>query len=303
MRQVVETLPEPGRSRLRTRLEDARSYTHAYHELCLAAILVGAGLEVEYEPELEGASPDLLVSSEPRIIVELWTRSRPDAVKKMNRRWEVLAILINQIPVPAALMLRGPSWEKLDAPDSRTAKLVAASIREWLLRGAPGPVHRTEGYEFVVFDRMPGLYAALAPPYGGGVVTTDILIGAISEKVSKYKRVAHKLDAAFVVAVANEPGASLSLDVVTAALAGKQTVAFSFGVGAPGRLSQAHVAMRATEQPERFDPALSAVAWLKPDVSDPGHLTVIPALAAIRTIGFLANTRISVLPVEGAPPS
>jgi len=217
-------------------------------------------------------------------MIEMWTRSRPDPIKKSNRRWEVLAQLINEIPAPAGLMIVEPSRESAVAPDSRSAKVIARSLRHWLLSGTAASTHDVGGFRFAIMFRMPGLYAALAPPYGGGTVTSDIVIQVIAEKTSKYKAAAESGDARLIVVLASEPAASLTLDLLKSALAGKQAVSTSFSVGTPGLLSSTTVPMRATETPEVFDAALSAVAWLNPGISDPGTLVVIRALAAKRPV-------------------
>jgi len=264
----------------------------AYNELCLAAVLLETGNEIEYEPDVYGTTPDFIVRSHPPVLVELWTRSRPDAVKAANRRWEVLAELVNEIPVPAAVMIVGPSREFVKAPDSRMAKIVAGSLREWLLRGAAPSVHKVAGYEFVVFDRMPGLYAGLAPPYGGGQVTSDIVVSAISEKISRYRSAANELGSAMIVVLTGEPSAALDLNLLESALAGKQAMSISFSVGTPGLLSKTTLPLRAVEKREEFDPVLSAIGWLSIGISAPGDLTIIPALGAARPVGELTSPHI-----------
>ena len=293
MRSELHELPEPGRSRLKARLENERDFGTAYHELCVSAILRDAGYCAEFEPEVFGTTPDLLVRSEPPLMIELWTRSRPDSVKKANRAWEVFAGLINKIPVPAALMIVGPSREAVSPPDSRKAKIVARSLREWLLSGTAEGVFTAGDYEFAIIGQMPGLYAGLAPPYGGGNVDSDMVIEAISEKTSKYRAAASELKAALVVVLASEPSAALSLDLLKSALAGKQTLSFSFSVGLPGQLASSKVRMRATETPEVFDPALSAIGWLNPGIPDPGSLVMIPAIGANQPLPALTSARVT----------
>jgi hypothetical protein len=226
-------------------------------------------------------------------MLEMWTRGRPDPVKKSNRRWEVLAQLINEIPVPAGLMIVEPSREFLAAPDSRSAKVIARSLRQWLLSAVASGTHDVAGYRFAIWFDMPGLYAALAPPYGGGTVTSDVVVQTIAEKTSKYKAAAEGVGASLIIVLASEPAAALTLDLVKAALAGKQSISTSFSIGTPGLLSRTTVPMRVTETPEVFDPALSASAWLNQGILDPGNLVVIPALAAYRPVR-LSSARISI---------
>src|SRR5713226_4619255 len=73
MRASLEAIPEPGRARLKARLESAREFTTAYHELCVAAIMQDAGYSPEYEREVFGTTPDLLITSEPPLMLEMWT--------------------------------------------------------------------------------------------------------------------------------------------------------------------------------------------------------------------------------------
>jgi hypothetical protein len=65
--------------------------------------------------------------------------------------------------------------------------------------------------------------------------------------------------------------------MVMSALAGQQSVAFSFSPLAPGGVISNHtVRMRQDHVPEVFDPALSAVGFLESRDMSPGRLTLIP---------------------------
>jgi len=292
----VAWVPEPGRSKLVSRLRDDANFLTAYHELAAAAALRDAGLAALYEPDINGLSPDLLVPSGPDghpILAEVWTRSLPREAKGERRSWNALRDRLAQIPVPVGLLVTGVSGARLEAPTSKQAKQVSAALHGWLAeprrRGEELAIH---GYLFRVWGELPGGFAHLAAPASGGVVDSDITMQAISEKVKRYAALARELDAHLMVVAASDPSAPLDLELLRAVLAGRQSFAFSFSAGSSGLLGQWSGRMLSSETPATFDPALSAVGWLAPGVGDP-LLTLLPMSSAGRALPNFESARIT----------
>jgi hypothetical protein len=292
----VSHLAEPGRTKLVARLRDDANFLTGYHELATAAVFRDAGLPVVYEPDLDGLTPDLLVPAGPDgrpILVEVWTRGVPREVKGERRSWQVLLQRIAEVPVPVGLLAASTRAGALEPPTSGQAKQIAHALRRWLLGWVrtPGDVFEVGDYRFQVFCTLPGLSARLAPPTRGGTVDTGLVVHAISEKVSRYRRLATKLDAHLVVVAAAHPSAPLSLELLRQAIDGCQSFAFSFSVGLSGSIGEWSGKMLDEERPARFDPTLSAVSWLEAGTGDP-YLTLIPVHTARTSLPVMSTPRI-----------
>ncbi len=128
----MERVPEPGRSRLRSRLHSDQAFVTASTELAVAAALQDAGLLPHYEVEVDGVTPDFLVEGLDRpLLVEVWTRREPDRLRRANRAWAVFRGHVAEIPVPIGLHIIGPEREELRPPDSRSARQIVKELQEW----------------------------------------------------------------------------------------------------------------------------------------------------------------------------
>lgn len=236
-------------------------------------------------------TPDFVVHGlERHLIVELWTRREPDHVRRAGRSWAHLRDRVARIPLPVGLHIVGPRREQLRPPDLGTSKRIAKGLQKWLLsRPVPpamGASRSIEGYDFrVASNCVPGLFAQLVTPTGGGWTDSTVPLSAIREKVSKYAAAARDADADLLVVAAAEPNVPLTLDLLKDALAGKQTLSFPVDVlGPPGRIFEWKSDRWTTDIPETFDPALSGLGWLDVNVDEPGMLTLLPVSSAKRPL-------------------
>lgn len=282
-------VPQPGRSKLTTRLRKDESFLTAYHELAAAAVLRAAGYGVEYEPDLGGATPDFLVKTsegQPALIVDVWTRQLPQGAKGAKRLWNDLCHRIADIPVGVFLLIRHVGGAEIAPPTGAQTKAIATHLRQWLL-GAARPVGSeidVEGYRFAVAGNAPGLRAQLAPPEPGGWVDSDVVLAAIREKTHKYGPIADKLGLGFMTVLAADPLAPLDLGEVVMALAGKLVFSMSIPLGANGPLQSWRTQLRRDDTLPGFRQALSAVGYLDVANHTCPHLTVIPVASSNRPL-------------------
>lgn len=297
MNAALLDVPQPGRARLERKLKESRSFLATYHELAVAALLQGCGQTTEYEPQLDGLTPDIVASRNGtlELVVEVVGRFRADHVRSQERGWRALAQRVSQIAWPVGIIVRSPTGGQLIPPDGATAKRIATLLRDWLWlrRGSRGVVE-FEGYQFGVVQQLPtGSPTLLATPDPGGWLNADDVLKTIHEKVRKYANLCQQRDLPFVVVLAAEPNAPMNVDLVRSALGGAQSVVFTLpAFGGPDRVGPAKMPMRQENIPETFGPALSAVAWLAPGTYDPGSLTVLPVPSASRPHGLPVGDKI-----------
>lgn len=294
----VSALAEPGRSKLAGRLRDSENFVSAYNELAVASILRDAGLDVLYEADVDGLTPDLLASAGPdgrALIIDVWTREVPRAVRGANRAWAELVGRVAQTAVPVGLVVEAADRRCLVPPSSGEAKKVAASVRDWLVRSPrqTGDVHEIGPYRFIVLMDVPGLRARLAAPLTGGRVDSEVVIAAIREKVRRYRRLAERLDAPLVVVIGSDQSAPLDLALLRSVLTGEQVISFTFSPAFTGLIGSSTTTLRPEHRPPAFNRGLSAVGFVEPRWGDP-LITLIPVPEAARPLGPLYSHRVMV---------
>lgn len=290
VQEHAATLDETGLRRLVSKLRDPRSFTDAFHELCVATILRPARGSVSYEPQIDGVTPDFLIDarSDRPLIVEVWTRHRPDTAAREHRQWLALQQRLEQIPVAARLIVLDGPPERPAPADSALVRDVVAGVREWLMSPLTQgtPTHTVHGYTFAVVGRAPRPRVEFGVPGGaGGSSTADQILGSISAKVARYRRLAERLGAELLVVVAGDGGSAMSRALLADTLAGHNVVSLSFSPFDIGPLGGAKVQLRPNDDPPVLDSALSAVAWLEvDDRSPPGALSVFPNPRSVRPL-------------------
>lgn len=270
--QEVARIPEPGRSELIRRLRSERSFLPSMHEVATAAVLTEAGLELRYEANVGGRTPDFLVpddgSGHPAI-VEVWTRELARDSRGQVRAWEALRARIGQIPVPAGLAVDVRTRKR--APSPRQSKEISSGLRRWLLDAprATGESINVDGFRFVVTGTMPGLTAYLPVQHPGGWFDSSSVVDTIRAKVDRYRELTHTAGAALVVVVGSDVRAPLTLDLLRSTMRGQNSGAISWSAGSTGYIGEWSTAMRKREAAPTFDPVLSAVGWIEVGDADP----------------------------------
>ena len=179
------------------------------------------------------------------------------------------------------------------APTSAEAKQLAAAVRKWLLGTVPMPGDslNIHGYRFQVWGTVPRLNAVLAIPGRASKLDSEFVIEAITNKVRKYAAVTNDLGAHLVVVLAAHPLAPLDIDLIRSALEGHLTLTVRFPPDARGTIADWKVQMQSDDSAECFDPALSAVGWIKTNLGDP-DLTLLRVDSAASPLPALASHRV-----------
>ncbi len=113
-------------------------------------------------------------------------------------------------------------------PDGATAKRIVAGLRDWLWRSG-GALEATEidGYMFHAVQELPrGTAARLSEPDPGGWMNVSDVVDTIRQKVKRYADLCDRLHLPFVVVLAAESSAPMSLDLLRGALSGGQSTPF-----------------------------------------------------------------------------
>lgn len=294
--EALGRVPRPGRSKLAGRLEDPAHHLTAYHELAVGAILQASGLCPEYEMEFPEGTPDWSAGEPNPLLVEVWSRRQPDAVRKSEAAWLALRQEVAAIPAPWSLRVAAmpPGRPHLRPPTLDEARVIRQRVQAWLLSTVnpvrPGSRLQASGFVFEVVQAAPGMSALIHTPTGGGWVTSDVILANVREKLDRYSTLARRLGAPLLVVVAGEKNSGIGKDQVVSALTGVQTITVSLDP-MPMRgqdLGQVRVRNWTNNQLAQFDSALSAVAWLEDSGEGPGQLTVWPIEGATLRLPVLS---------------
>ena len=302
---TLALIPEPGRSELVRRL--STQFTTTYHELCVAAILQSAGLCPEYEVDINGSTPDWLVTDLAPMIVEVWTRQIPEEVRSRDRRWNILRERLASIPVAVWLHVLKTPGEIGSPPDSLQVKQIEQGLKHWLLSTAnpplPGSVVEIGDFTFRLGGPAPGARTLIHTPTAGAVVTTDTVLTNLYSKVRRYRYLANKLDLPLLVVVAGEKNSAMDIRMVQNALNGVGSMSMTVDpLATPGQAVRMRIKKWTTNVPARFDPALTAVGWVQIGETDPGTLTLIDVPSAARSLPEITSPLIKIGPsIAGSP--
>lgn len=150
------TLLEPtARRSFLSRLRDEARYTQVLTELATAYVARQPGYVVEHEPDLDGLTPDLLVTNPEgqRAIIEVWRRGQPLDTARRNASWGRLARAIQRIATPLALAVHVTSPDAVEPPSPEECRELVPVLRSWLKsqRWLPRPtlVHGRFGFQIV----------------------------------------------------------------------------------------------------------------------------------------------------------
>lgn len=164
-------------------------------ELAAGAGLRTAGLNVAYEQDWDGLTPDWTVLSQdgkPLAFVEVHTDQPPSSTFSHMRAWHGLVEKIKKIPVAVVLEL-APSKRPVSPPDTHTAKRIARDLNARLLQHPMANVVFSHGYTFLVRGdpmrgrQMPsplGMHTCFDPPSSrSGPVSAH---GSCNERKTRY---------------------------------------------------------------------------------------------------------------------
>jgi hypothetical protein len=280
--RTLANLDPQGAESLFRNLQTQGRFLQSYNELAVAAILQAAGMKLAYERDIQGKTPDLVAfdaSDEPTHIVEVLNRKRPKPVDAADRRWNELTDRFARIDKPWRLRVARISGER-SGPYPDVAIKLARETEKWLTSNptAVGQGWAMGDYTFLVVAKSPGTQLELLTPIEEVWVDSDTLAEHIREKVSRYADLAEHLGVPLVVVVGADDTLAVTSEIVRSALNGQLSVSLNlnlFGVGT-GSSKSAPLKLHATNAPRAWNAALSAVAWLKAGIDDPGVMTLFP---------------------------
>lgn len=265
--RTVARLPEPGRAALTKRLRADSNFVAAIQEVGVAAVLLETGLAPESEPQLGTLTPDLYVPAvgdRAPIVFEVWTRQPRSGEPSRRRGWQALVERVARIPIPVGLLII-PKTRRTGPPDRQTIAEIGRELHHWLQTGQPasGDSYEVCGYRFQVAGPSPFADRAFLPrPNEGGAVDTDVVMDVIRTKTGRYRQLATELGAALVVVVAAQPDTPMDVEMVRAALDGRQAMTFLVPPSPSGPLGDVTMRMKMEHTAPTLYSALSGVGWV-----------------------------------------
>jgi hypothetical protein len=256
-----------------SRLTDEARFTQALAELTTGYILRQPGYSVQYGPEIDGLTPDLIVTDPwgRRLVVEVWRRGLPELVNSRNKQWAQLGRSIQRIPVSVALAVDTTSHDVVEPPDAATRKVLERQLRAWLKSRRDGDpdVFGYEHYLFRIVGTTNSEHAELLPVRDGATVSRKDVADTIERKVKRYRRLAEQYDMPFLVVLSADDDTAMDASHVDSILAGKNSVSVNLPIGGIGAIQSPTIELRWSEAAPVFDSALSGVGWL--DIRDGVH--------------------------------
>lgn len=287
-----------GRASIVERLRDERAHGAAVAELAVAHVLRGCAVHVEREPTLTSPrgrrTPDLVVrqSADGPIswFGEVWTRTVPGEMVRIQRRWAELGQSVAQVDVPRRVAVADdhlPLGERatLSPPGASQRARIRRELRAWLgTSPGHGETRDCGGLMFRVFGPSTTSSAEMVPVTGWTVLGRKHIVEAIEAKVRRYRALADDLDVPLAVILSGERDTGISADMVGDVLGGANSIAFTFGYNTIGSFDSGPIEIRQSDAPPRFHPSLSAVGLLTVNHGHDATLTVWPVPGARRPL-------------------
>ena len=262
-------------------------YPSALTEIATGELLAQNGNTVVYEPHIDDLTPDFLVTDVRgrQMIVEVWRRSLSIEVSALNRRWADLTGRLEALDIPVTLVMDRDGQVEPEPPER--PKHLAAQVKRWLTSAGEKTVLEIEGLAFHLVGPSSAGHLQVGLVEQGVAAGRPTVMRAIQEKTGKYRGIANRRDLPLLVVLAGDPATGVTRSLVDSVMRGQNPVTVAFSGHALADITFS-TELRPTEEPPKFDPALSAVAWV--DLND-GH--------DARFGGFWVNPA-AVRPIQGA---
>lgn len=263
LNDALTRMEAASRQRLFRNIRDSGRFVQSYNEAAGAAILFDAFANVEYEPTLNGQTPDLVVRSDDgsvRLVVEVANRMLSETEGAAAKRWGQLRSRIQLCAAP--WIVRGMRMDgSKEAPTTDAIRLIAGELGLWLLRADAARWDQCEigGFEWVIMQRLPESHADLLMPHSELWSTSDQLVPMITDKVNKYAALCTELGVPLVVVVAADPRQSVTVDTVRGAVVGALTLSVNLDPFTDSPSSSGPLKLHPTDHVRRWHPCLSAV--------------------------------------------
>jgi hypothetical protein len=241
--QLVDDLPPETRRRVIPRVRAPEHFEQTWNELFVGDSIRRLGHRAEYEPEMEGLTPDWLVNASiaGRFIIEVVSSKPPSDRKRCDAAWEQLRRRVLTLPGNAWLAISPPidfeSFAHFAAPPVSRQKQIVREIREWL---KTNPLDEDsiiiDEIEIKLLGKKPDLHqVACSIGLAPFEVNGETLKIAVKEKASKYKRVVNALGMPFVVCVVMDFSSGRDFRDLEDAVLGNQGCRLRLGPGGTHR--------------------------------------------------------------------
>jgi hypothetical protein len=260
---LVGSLPDKAQAKLVPKLRKDTSFSDAFHEVVVGAMLAEYGPIPDYEPELAtGKTPDWYVA--PRgggiaCVVEVASRNTQDSRK--NNSLDELILRLKKIPDRVVLAVESASDNANMLTD--TSKQIASDVRKWLEfpNVAPQSTMQRGGVTFTVLSLKSGsgtVEIILDP--NAFWVDSNRLKRLIADKAKKYADVCQNSSIALVVAVVADPVTGLDTDDAESVLFG--SLKYPIAVDKTTKRVLLERPYRSHDGIFDHYPGLNAVAWV-----------------------------------------
>lgn len=135
----VDRLPNKSQVAIVRNLRNPKSFYHTYNELKIAAFLLQRYVQIEYEQEFDGVTPDWCVKNETghvMFIVEVLTKEVSAEDRSLSTRISELWEKIRKMEIPVGIHLGyGDEFDQRTL-DSKQIKDIVIELEKWL-RSSP----------------------------------------------------------------------------------------------------------------------------------------------------------------------
>jgi hypothetical protein len=260
----VALLPAGLQKKVIASLQSDVGFQQTYHELAVGSLISGFGLQLTYESDFDGQTPDWFVRAGNGLnfIVEVFSENVSQTTDSLDARLGELQSRISELPFDFALSVDIPfGWNSIGL-DSGRSKSIAKRVKEWLASDNPSigtELHVDEfSFEVILRDRK---YAhVMLMGFGRAFwVNPTPLRRNIEAKVDKYKKLVESNRIPFAVAVVAEFRTGYDLEGLEDILFGKEVFDLAIDNATSGVVAQ--TTRRKNDGLFVKKPLLSGVIW------------------------------------------
>jgi hypothetical protein len=260
----VALLPAGLQKKVIASLQSDVGFQQTYHELAVGSLISGSGLQLTYERDFDGLTPDWFVSAGNGLnfIVEVFSENVSQTTDSLDARLGELQSRISELPFDFALSVDIPfDWNSLSL-DSGRSKIIAKKVKDWLASDNPqiGTELHVDEFSFEVILRDRKYAHVMLMGFGRSFwVNPEPLRRNIETKIDKYKKIALANKFPFLVAVVAEFRTGYDLEGLEDILFGKEV----FDIAIDNATSEAVEQTTRRKNDGLFvkKPLLSGVIW------------------------------------------
>jgi len=204
--RLISDLPCDSQKSAIAKLRSDEQFWETYHELAVGNLLRNLGLKTEYENQLNGLTPDWLVSTSDgseKFIVEVFTQNVSASDKAEDKQMADLTNRLKQIPIDVFISIDVDLALRKEKLTSQRVKKVFNSVKQWLEKQKTNfqPEFSVDEFSFLIRLKNVG-YSSLQYGYGLQSITTpESLRANLVKKFYKYRFLAEANKLPLLIAV------------------------------------------------------------------------------------------------------